>query len=261
MEKLLAAMKQILKETFLKLVNHVAKRLGYYSVFNIESEKDKNSLLNNFYLILEQIQFSPKHIVDVGANHGTWTRKALHFFPNAFYTLIEPQAWMVDSIKDLTESNNKIKFHGVGAGGKPGVFKFTIVDRDDSCSFKFTESEAFEAGYKQIDIPVVTLNQLLDDSDLPVPDIIKIDAEGLDLDVLDGASNFFGKTEIFMVEAGVVIKSFDNSFINVINYMDKKGYRLFEITDLNRPFANKILWLVELVFVKKGGYIDSQKFV
>jgi hypothetical protein len=31
----------------------------------------------------------------------------------------------------------------------------------------------------------------------------KIDAEGLDLEVLKGASNYFGKTEIFMVEAGV----------------------------------------------------------
>jgi hypothetical protein len=63
-----------------------------------------------------------------------------------------------------------------------------------------------------------------------------------------------------MVEAGVVNKGFDNSFLNIINFMDQKGYRLFEITDLNRPFSMQVLWLVELVFIKKGGYIDSKSF-
>ncbi|MFZ3273450.1 MAG: FkbM family methyltransferase, partial [Lutibacter sp.] len=132
---------------------------------------------------------------------------------------------------------------------------------DDSCSFRYTEEEAKVAGFEQIEIPVVTLNKLLADSDLPIPDIIKIDAEGLDLEVLKGASNLFGKTEIFMVEAGVVNKIFDNSFLKLINFMDQNNYRLFDITDINRPFQPKVLWLVELVFVKKDGYIDSQVIV
>ena len=137
---------------------------------------------------------------------------------------------------------------------------FTIVDRDDSCSFRYTKEEADKEGFKQVEIPVTTLNNLLAKSDLPIPDIIKIDAEGLDIEVLKGASDFFGKTEIFMVEAGVVNKMFENSFLNIINFMDEKGYRLYEITDLNRPFEPKVLWLVELVFVLKNGYIDSKKF-
>ena len=40
--------------------------------------------------------------------------------------------------------------------------------------------------------------------------------------------------------------------------MDENNYRLFEITDLNRPFQPKVLWLVELVFVLKDGYIDRK---
>jgi hypothetical protein len=45
----------------------------------------------------------------------------------------------------------------------------------------------------------------------------------------------------------------------MVDYMDKKGYSLFEITDLNRPFQPQVLWLVELAFVKKQGIIDSYK--
>ncbi len=242
----------------MKLFESIFSKLGYIKNRKAKNTNEKDFLLLNFYQTLKEFDFQPKHIVDIGANHGTWTREALKHFPNAYYTLLEPQSWLKDSMLDLLEKSDKIKLHSVGAGEKKGSFNFTIVDRDDSCSFRYTKEEAEKAGYKQIEIPVVTLNDLLIDSKLPVPDIIKIDAEGLDIEVLKGASNFLGKTEIFMVEAGVVNKEFSNSFLKLITFMDENNYRLFEITDLNRPFASKVLWLVELVFVKKNGYIDSK---
>lgn len=246
-------MKKVTKNIFSKFGLKISK------VKSIPTDaNNKDFLLYNFYNTLKSFQFEPKHIVDVGANHGTWTREALRFFPNSFYTLVEPQYWMEDSISDILKSNKNVKFYPFGAGETEGSFQFTLLERDDSCSFKYTEEEATAKGYKQLTLPVITINNLLAKSELPVPDIIKIDAEGLDIQVLNGASNYFGKTEIFMVEAAVVNKSFDNSFLKIINYMDDKGYRLFEITDLNRPYQPKVLWLVELVFVLKGGKIDSQ---
>jgi hypothetical protein len=43
--------------------------------------------------------------------------------------------------------------------------------------------------------------------------------------------------------------------------MDSKGYRVFEITDINRPFSNRVLWLVELAFIRKNGYFDNINWV
>lgn len=222
-------------------------------------ENHKNTLLNTFFTNLQQIGFVPKHIVDVGANHGTWTRETLKYFPDAYYTLLEPQYWLKSSMQDILSANKKVAFHGLGAGEVAGAFQFTMHERDDSCSFRYTAAEASAAGLKQVEIPVVTLNKLLGESDFPVPDIIKIDAEGLDIEVLKGASDYFGKTEVFMVEAGVTNQIFSNSFLVMLNFMDQQGYRLYEITDLNRPFPLQVLWLVELVFVKKGGFIDTVK--
>ena len=253
-----------MKKRIKKNINKIFSNFGFTIVnrnSNLLNNNNKDFLLSNFYNTLKAFHFDPKHIVDVGANHGTWTRETLQYFPDSIYTLVEPQYWLKSSLQDILDVNKKVTFHAFGAGEKSGEFQFTILDRDDSCSFKYSEAEAIKYGLKQIDIPVVTLNELLQQSDLPDPDIIKIDAEGLDIDVLHGADNYFGKTEIFLVEVGVVIKEFENSFLKMINFMDEKGYRLFEITDLNRPFATKILWLAELAFVKKGGFIDSQKFV
>ncbi|WP_333600051.1 FkbM family methyltransferase [Flavobacterium sp.] len=254
-------MKKTAKNIFFKLTAKLFSSLGYERKRDLKTLDlyTKTLLLQTFFNNLKAMGLSPKHIVDVGANHGTWTRETLTYFPEAHYTLIEPQEWLKPSFQDLLEANSKIEYLPVGAGSKPGSFKFTIVDRDDSCSFRYTEEEAKQMGFKQVDIPIITLNDLVKSDNKPFPDIVKIDAEGLDIDVLQGASELFGKTEVFMVEAGVVIKEFENSFLKMINFMDEKGYRLFEITDLNRPFTPNVLWLVELAFVKKNGIIDSYK--
>jgi FkbM family methyltransferase len=254
-------MKRLIKKLLVKILDPLILRLGYHTEKSSNPLVIHTDLLDNFYRLLKKINFVPKHIIDVGANHGNWTRSALNYFPDAYYTLLEPQNWLKSSINDLLESNQKIKFYPVGAGSTSGTFKFTIVNRDDSSSFRFTDEQAKTHGFEQIDIEIVTLNQFIGQLNLPIPDIIKIDAEGFDLEVLKGASSFFGRTEIFMVEAGIGSKDINNSFLNVINFMNENEYRLFEITDLNRPFEIPVLWLTELVFIKKNGIIDSQKII
>jgi FkbM family methyltransferase len=243
-----------------KLIKNLFQKTGFRIVNNNSNDLVKNIPipLNSFFSMIKEFNFEPKHIVDVGANHGKWTRNALKFFPNAQITMVEPQHWLKDSISDVLNANKNVKLFPYGAGEKEGTFNFTIMDIDVSSSFKYSEEEAKEKGYKQIQLPIITINKLLADNNLPVPDILKIDAEGIDIQVLKGASDYIGKTEIILIEAGVVNKSFDNSFLKTINYMDEKGYRLYDITELNRPYFPRVLWLVELVFVLKDGIIDSK---
>ena len=92
---------------------------------------------------------------------------------------------------------------------------------------------------------------------MPVPEIIKIDAEGLDLEVLEGSSTLLGKTEVILIESAVLAVGLNNTIENVISIMDKNGYKLFDVLDLNRPFDSdtKHLMLVELAFVLKDGRV------
>lgn len=251
-----------------KVFQNVLGLFGYkiVSVKNINASKkefeninSKESMISNVFNLFKELGFTPVHILDIGANHGTWTREVLKFYPDANYTLVEPQEWLKESFSDLLESD-KIRFLPIGAGKENGYFNFTLVDRDDSCSFGYTEVQAKDSGFIQIPIEVKTINQIVQESPFPIPDLIKIDAEGLDLEVIRGASDLFGLTEIFLIEASVNCKQFENSLLKVISYMDSVGYSVFDITDLNRPFDKKVLWLLELVFVKKEGRIDMVKW-
>ena len=97
-------MKKIIKKIAIKLFNPIAKRLGYVrgvQTVNLKNAFEKNTLLEVFFDNIKSMGFVPKHIIDVGANHGTWTRETLKYFPEAYYTLIEPQEWLKPSLQDI----------------------------------------------------------------------------------------------------------------------------------------------------------------
>lgn len=248
-----------------KLIRNLAYRLGYTisknsNTINFENKclqvENKQSLLVTFYNNLKNVNFYPKFVVDIGANTGTWTRQLLHHFPNAHVLMIDPQENLKDNFEDLLGEN--VKYLPMGASNKNDVLLFTIHERDDSCSFIYSKEEADKMGLEQLEIPVKTLNSIIKENNFPCPDIIKIDAEGLDLEVIEGASDFYGKTEVFLVEASVCCSTYKNTVTEIIKSMDQSGYQMYEITDLNRPFPETpILWLIEIAFVRKNGVILS----
>lgn len=248
-------MKKIIKKYILTLLKLINNRFGLDLLSQV-NYFEKNYLINNLISILKSNNFRPKLIIDIGANHGTWVRLWKDAFPKSNFILIEPQNWLEPSFKDLLDS--KTIFLPVGAGKENGTFLFTInSERDDSSTFSLSSDEAHSRGYKQIEIPIQTLNTIVQQNGNIIPDIVKIDAEGLDVEVLEGASNLFGKTEIFLVEASINSTFEANDITKVITYMDSKGYRTFDITDINRPFKNKVLWLVEIAFIRRGGVLDK----
>lgn len=244
----------ILKKSTLESLERQAK-----SAKPSEGINSKNDLIGNVFLLLKQVGFRPKHIMDIGANHGTWSREVFQIFDQANYTLIEPQERLKASFTDLLQ-NPQFTYLPIGVGSTPGFFNLTITERDDSCNFRLSEEEAKQRGLQQIKVEVNTVDNIVANSPFGIPQLLKIDAEGIDLEVLKGAQSILGKTEVVLIEAGVVSPTFENTAKKVIDVMDQYGYKLFDITDLNRPFKTKVLWLVELVFVLKGGEIDNRKW-
>jgi FkbM family methyltransferase len=211
--------------------------------------------LEGFFALLKERGFAPKHIMDVGANHGYWTRAALKYFPHAYYTLVEPQDHLRTHVQDLLDRDGKVRWIGAGAGDKPGTLPFTIWSRDDSSNFYTTPEAAKAAGMRQIEVPVTTLNEIVRTSGAPFPDMVKIDAEGFDLRVLAGASELVGKTDIFLLEAIIWEQGFENTLGNVIQTMAHAGYRILDLTDLNRSPKYGVLCLCEVAFLRNGSHL------
>jgi FkbM family methyltransferase len=233
-----------------RLIQSLLGKFGF-RVVRINDGPRPSEGLEPFFTLLERLGFHPKHILDVGANRGDWTRTAIKHFPEARYTLVEPQDHLKGHIQDLLERGYQIEWINAGASDIPGTMPMSIAHRDDSSTFVLTDRHGQATGGQQTTVLVRTLNMIVASSGAPPPDMVKIDAEGFDLRVLAGASELLGKTDIFLVEAEVC-GNYENTVEEVVKFMEGAGYRLMDITDLNRSPKHGVLWLCELAFLRKG---------
>jgi FkbM family methyltransferase len=233
-----------------RLFQSLLGRFGF-RLIRINDGPQPSGGLDPFFTLLQRRGFAPKHILDVGANRGNWTRAALKHFPNACYTLVEPQDHLKSHIQDLLDRGCKIQWINEGASDKSGNMPMSLSYRDDSSTFVLTDRHGQSTGPQQTRIPVRTLNEIMSSSSAPPPQMVKIDAEGFDLKVLQGASDLLGETDVFLVEA-VVCGNYENSAAEVIQFMANSGYRLIDITDLNRSPKHGVLWLCELAFLRNA---------
>jgi FkbM family methyltransferase len=235
---------------FKRAVQKVFSALGY----KVLAKKNLPPVwgLAHFFTLLKGFGFAPKRIWDVGANRGDWTRAAIQYFPEAEYTLLEPQDNLKNSIQDLIDSGHKIRWIHAGAGARPGRLPFYVVGPKNEGSTFLDLPRVAESTVQRIEVPVRTLNEVLATLGSPVPEMLKIDAEGLDLQVLEGATDLLGRTEIVLAEAAIGQLDLENTAGALIQAMDGYGYRLIDISDLNRSPAHGVLWLCEFAFLLKS---------
>jgi len=81
------------------------------------------------------------------------------------------------------------------ADPETAFLRLTVAERDHSGSTFVRVNWA----KRTIMVEVKTLDQVV--AGEPVPELVKIDAEGYDLKVVDGAKTLLGKTDVFLIEA------------------------------------------------------------
>src|SRR5262249_15263275 len=133
-----------------------------------------------FFELLDRLRFKASHIVDVGANKGNWTRTAVRYFPQALYTLVEPQQHLRASVQDL-EASHQIRWVNAGCADAPGFLPLAVSGDRDLTGSTFVRANWAK---RTITVEVKTLDQVV--AGEPVPELVKIDAEGYDLKVVDG---------------------------------------------------------------------------
>ena len=215
-------------------------------------QRRKPTLLSKCFSSLLSCNINPNVIIDVGANKGRWTAQALNFFPSADYYLFEPQLSLVQGLHKRFKSTTNITIVDKGCSSCNQTLSFTYHERNDSCNFSTSSADAAAFGYRQEELDVISLDSFFQDYDLGMV-ILKIDAEGHDIDVLKGCTSILPSVDLIFIECGVTCNHIENSFDAIYKYMSQLGFTLFDFTDLNRqqspPYG---LWLVEAVFKRKS---------
>lgn len=85
----------------------------------------------------------------------------MQFFPDAQYTLVEPQEYLKMCVQDLIDPGYKIRWLNLGAADQSGVMSFHILDRDDGSTFLPREQLSPSRIADEKMVQVKTLNDIV----------------------------------------------------------------------------------------------------
>ncbi len=199
-------------------------------------------------------------MLDVGANAGSWSKLAARVFPEAKVHMIEPQAEMQPALERLAKHSEKFTYSLAAAGAESGELVLTIWDDLNGSSMLPKADPAKEATGSQRKVPVITVDELIAQGKIDVPNLIKLDVQGFELEVLRGATHTFGYTELYILE--VSLFPFDDSanlpqFYEVIDFMHQRGYVVYDFVGFLRRPLDGALGQCDVCFTKADGVLRA----
>ena len=144
-----------------------------------------DSELKQTYRSLAKLEHPPRVVFDIGANYGT---HSLLLLALGIQTIsFEPNPACHDFFRLVCESNNLgYRLEPTAIGATTGVAELWYPEREEWLGT--TQSTANLTGnIRKIEVPMTTVDNYTSDHGTPL-DLVKIDVEGMELDVLRGAT-------------------------------------------------------------------------
>jgi len=135
---------------------------------------------------------------DIGANIGTFTTWMARAFPNGKIYSFEPQRAVFQMLSGNAAINNlyNVYTHNIGLGKENTKVEFdepNYFQKNDFGTFSLVENIITERTKNKIVVQIQTLDWFLEYYKVPKVHLLKIDVEGMDLDVLTGGYNTIKK--------------------------------------------------------------------
>lgn len=161
-----------------RLLNRILARSGYRII--------KKDLVSPVALsaALKRVtgrNLSIHSVIDIGASNGMWTKIARKFLPSASYLLIDANPIHEDALKDYVATVPDTDYRLVAGGAEDGSIFF-----DASDPFGGVASYEKQEGY--VELPVRSIDSLVDELQLAPPYLLKLDTHGFELPIFEGAT-------------------------------------------------------------------------
>lgn len=140
----------------------------------------------------------PLVVVDVGANEGQTARRVLAEFPRATVHCFEPAPETFKMLERNVGADARVRLEQVACGSSVGSVDFHVTS-NHWCSSVLAPSDLGKRFYgdwyqtrQVVKVPMTTLDAWMAQRGVSRVDVLKIDAQGYDLEVLRGATRMLG---------------------------------------------------------------------
>jgi FkbM family methyltransferase len=209
-----------------------------------------------FLEFVRGLGFDPSYVVDVGANRGRWTEMAREVFPRAEFLLVEPQPEMREPLDELCRRLPGVRWVECAAGARDETRIQTIwADLDGSSFLPRPQADRLARG-EQRPARVRRLDDLLAEDGGRVPDLVKLDVQGFELEALAGSPSIFGRTELLVLETSLYAFLPDLPILReVIEFMAARGYEVYDLAGHIRRPVDAALGQLDVAFARRRGFL------
>jgi len=196
--------------------------------------------------ILKKDGFNPRIIYDIGAHKGSWTAEAKPFFGDAQFYLFEANDYYDAYLRRLGypyfiallgDCQKMMPFYSINGSG-------------DSVLLEQTHHYQ-EGHYEQKLLPMTTLDNIVKQYDLPLPDFIKMDVQGAEKLIILGGSQTITHAEAILLEVATIEYNKNAPLVfEIMCLMDQFGYCMLDILELHYLPTQELIE-IDILFVKK----------
>ena len=203
-------------------------------------QKLKGTLANKLHLAytssLELIEIvksdNPKIIYDIGAHIGTWSLLTKALIPDSIVHSFEPVESHATEFKNRMSNVKDVTLHQIGLGNHTQELNINITNRSDASSLlkpmKLVEEQYNVRKEKEELITIFALDDYTINHKIPLPDFIKIDTQGYELEVFKGAEKCINHAKWILCEVSF-FTYYENQplFLDIINFLKNYGYEIY----------------------------------
>lgn len=217
-------------------------RLSFEEIYNLRTSMDE--MLDH----CKTIGLNPEVVIDVGVAYGTmplYTR-----FPQKKHFLIEPIKEYEPSLQNICDHYNAEYVLAAASAEKGSTSIYVGNSLDGSSIMVPTDNVKMEKRR----IPLITLDECCEERQLDGPYLLKVDVQGAELMVLDGAARVLNNCDLVILEVSLFnFRPEMPDIYDVISYMKNKGFVVYDFYGgHNRPLDGARAQ-IDIVFVKENG--------
>lgn len=193
-------------------------------------------LAENDYSALHQLNLKPQHIFDIGANIGLGSFYLRYLFPESTLHGFEPSpAERTILERNYTSWGQATAYpYAIGNQNSDEILFAVHPDKTGGQHLVDTTDVSKTTEWEHIPVQLRRMDQLFKQHSLPIPDLVKMDIEGAELDALDGFGDMLAQPRAYILETHS--KELHH---NCITKLSSAGFRI--ISDLPRSRDTHIL--------------------
>lgn len=188
--------------------------------------------LSREHTFLKRLDFKGKVVYDIGGYIGLITLfLARAVGETGSVVTFEPNPQNYNAILDHIELNgfNNVIVMQMGLGRKRGTLKFVVSDRELALGTAHPSIQnrlLKQGGVRVLHIEVDTLDNQIAINNLPKPDFVKIDVEGLEIDVLHGMIQTVSK-----YKPKLLIELHGQGEQDIVDFLLSHSYNVYQVED------------------------------